>query len=382
MKENNNICIIGQNIHIDNIRKVFNLSKEHYKNWNFSNFKLKNIDDKEEFERISKNILNPLKRIKDMVEYSKDPNKVFSYTIIYSLNNFKENNNEKEFIKKLFQDILNLIISNYYLPFFIFLAKDIEEKDEFNKFLELDEIQKPDERNISCFIFDKENNSIENKIFKIYAFFFEKGDEFDFEDKKIELYKKPNETLFYINILTLGKTQVGKSTFINTLLKEKKAREGGEGSSVTRKQISYHVDNIPLIINDIEGFTGEDTIKKVTNNILLMQKDLREKEIHLVIYIIDYYSPTYFNENEYSIFEQLASKDDITHFIFICSKSPDENDDKIVKLIQKSFFKMIQKGLEKEKKQRKNLIDVLNYLYYCQKKDINYDEIKNKIDKE
>ena len=223
---------------------------------------------------------------------------------------------------------------------------------------------------------------IKKNIFKIYSFFFEKGDEFEFEDRKIKLYKKPKEILFYINILTLGRTQVGKSTFINTLLKEKKAREGGEASSVTRKQISYHVDNIPLIINDIEGFTGEDTIKKVTNNILLMQKDLGEKEIHLVIYIIDYYSPTYFNENEYSIFEQLASKDDITHFIFICSKSPDENDDKIVKLIQKSFFKMIQKGLEKEKKQRKNLIDVLNYLYYCQKKDINYDEIKNKINKE
>jgi ribosome biogenesis GTPase A len=366
MKENNNICIIGQDIHIDNIRKVFNLTKEQYKNWNFSNFKLKNIDDKEEFERISKNILNPLKRIKDMVEYSKDPNKVFSYTIIYSLNNFKENNNEKEFIKKLFQDILNPITSNYYLPFFIFLAKDIEEKDEFNKFLELDEIQKPDERNISCFIFDKENNSIENKIFKIYAFFFEKGDEFDFEDKKIELYKKPNETLFYINILTLGKTQVGKSTFINTLLKEKKAREGGEGSSVTSNQISYHVDNVPLIINDIEGFTGEENIKIITDKICLMQKNLGEKEIHLVIYIIDYNGPTFFNENEYSIFEQLASKDDITQFIFICSKCPSKIDEKKVTLIQNSFFRMIKKGLEKEKKAQKNLIDVLNYLYYCQ----------------
>ena len=382
MKENNNICIIGQNIHIDNIRKVFNLTKEQYKNWNFSNFKLKNIDDKEEFESISTKILNSLEIIIKKVEYSKDANKVFSYTIIYSLNNFKENNNEKEFIKKLFQDILNPITSNYYLPFFIFLAKDIEEKDEFNKFLELDEIQKPDERNISCFIFDKENNSIENKIFKIYAFFFEKGDEFDFEDKKIELYKKPKETLFYINILTLGKAQVGKSTFINTLLKEKKAREGGEGSSVTRKQISYHVDNVPLIINDIEGFIGEETISKVTNKILLMQKNLGEKEIHLVIYIVDYYGPTYFNENEYSIFEQLASKDDITQFIFICSKSPVENDEKKVKMIQNSFFQMIKLGLEKEKKQRKNLIDVLNYLYYCQKKDINYDEIKSKIDKE
>jgi len=90
------------------------------------------------------------------------------------------------------------------------------------------------------------------------------------------------------------------------------------------------VDNIPLIINDIEVFTGEETIKNVTNNILLMQNALGEKEIHLVINIIDYNGPTYFNENEYSIFEQLASKDDITHFIFICSKSPEENDEKKV----------------------------------------------------
>ena len=163
-------------------------------------------------------------------------------------------------------------------------------------------------------------------------------------------------------------------------MKEKKAREGGEGTSVTTKQMSYHIDNIPLIINDIEGFTGEENIKIITDKICLMQKNLGEKEIHLVIYIIDYNGPTYFNENEYSIFEQLASKDDITQFIFICSKSPEENEERKVKLIQNSFFKMIKKGLEKETKERKNLIDVLNYLYYCQKKDINYNEIETQIE--
>lgn len=378
MKEDNNICIIGKNIDI--IQKELNLFKEKYKKWNFIHYKLNNIDNKEESQNISEELLKSLESIIDK-DYSNDSNEIFSYTIIYSLNDFKENNNEKEFIKKIFTDIFNLITSNFFLPFFIFLAKDEQEKDEFNKFLEIDEIQKIDKRNICCFIFNKEKKFIKTKIFKIYSFFFEKGDEFDFEKRKIKLYKEPKEALFYINILTLGRTQVGKSTFINNLLNEKKAREGGEGSSVTSKQISYHVDNIPLIINDIEGFTGEETIKNVTNNILLMQKALGEKEIHLVIYIIDYNGPTYFNENEYSIFEQLASKDDITHFIFICSKSPEENDEKKVKLIQKSFFKMIKKGLEKEKKQRKNLIDVLNYLYYCQKKDINYDEIYKEIDK-
>ena len=70
---------------------------------------------------------------------------------------------------------------------------------------------------------------------------------------------------------------------------------------MTKKQLSYHVDGIPLILNDIEGFIGEETIKKVTDNIEFMQKKLGNKELNLVIYIIDYNGPTYFNENEYLI---------------------------------------------------------------------------------
>ena len=380
MKNDNNICIIGNNIDI--IQKRLHLTKEKYKDWNFYLYELNNIDNIEESQKISEELIESLGSIINR-DFSNESNEVFSYTIIYSLYNFKENSNEKEFIKKLFLDIYNQISSNYFLPFFIFLAKDEKDKDEFDKFLEIDEIQEIDKRNICCFIFNKKNEEKEliiKKIHKIYSFFFEKGEEFDLEGQKIKLYKEPEENLFNINILTLGKTQVGKSTFINTLLKEKKAREGGEGSSVTTKQMSYHIDNIPLIINDIEGFTGEENIKIITDKICLMQKNLGEKEIHLVIYIIDYNGPTYFNENEYSIFEQLASKDDITQFIFICSKCPSKIDEKKVTLIQNSFFKMIKKGLEKEKKAQKNLIDVLNYLYYCQKKDINYNEIETQID--
>lgn len=255
--KDNNICLIGNNIDI--IQKELKLSKEIFKDCNFFLYKLNNYDNKEESENISNSLLEEFQGIINM-DYSNDSNKVFSYTIIYSLNNLKENNNEKEFIKKLFLDIYKLITSNYFLPFFIFLAKDTEEKDEFNKFLEIDEIQEIDKRNISCFIFSKEKKLIKTKIYKIYNFFFEKGDVFEFENKNIKLYKEPKETLFYINILTLGKTQVGKSTFINTLLKEKKAREGGDGSSVTTKQISYHVDNIPLIINDNKKCNKQDII--------------------------------------------------------------------------------------------------------------------------
>ena len=89
------------------------------KKWNFFLYKLNNIDDKEESQNISKELLESLESIIDK-DYSNDSNEVFSYTIIYSLNNFKENNNEKEFIKNLFIDIFKLIASNYFLPFSFF----------------------------------------------------------------------------------------------------------------------------------------------------------------------------------------------------------------------------------------------------------------------
>jgi ribosome biogenesis GTPase A len=70
----------------------------------------------------------------------------------------------------------------------------------------------------------------------------------------------------------IGKTQQGKSSFINKLLKEKRAKEG-KGKSETKEQISYHLDGIPLMINDIEGFIGEDTINNVVTTINKMQEN-------------------------------------------------------------------------------------------------------------
>ena len=91
-----------------------------------------------------------------------------------------------------------------------------------------------------------------------------------------------------------------------------------------------------------------------------MQTKLEEKELHLVIYIIDYHGPTYFNVNEYIIFKQLSKKLDNTHFLFLCSKSKLQNNKQLIDKIKKSFYKMIKNGLNKEK-EKENIIDVLNY---------------------
>ena len=192
-----------------------------------------------------------------------------------------------------------------------------------------------------------------------------------------KLYNESEEGLIHLNILILGKTQVGKSTFINTLLKEKRAKEGGVGFSITKSHLSYHINSIPLIITDIEGFTGEKNIKIVTDNIEKMQNSLGEKELNLVIYIINFDGPTFFNENKYSIFKQLSERLDETQFLFVCLKSKLLNIENRVKIIKRSFYEMIKKGSEKYS-DKKNILNVLNYLYLCQNKDILYREIDKK----
>ena len=57
--------------------------------------------------------------------------------------------------------------------------------------------------------------------------------------QKIKMKKK-----YLINIICIGKSQRGKTSFINYLLKEKRAKEGGKGICCSSKIIKYKVDDI------------------------------------------------------------------------------------------------------------------------------------------
>lgn len=314
----------------------------------------------------------------------------YSNTIIFSMDIL--NNNEIRNVETLVENFENLFendeITDYYFPFLVFLIQNEEDK---NKIEDIFQNKSIDPRNISFFISplrnddNKKNNIqlIRNKLFEIFSYYYGLGDEIKIGNfLPIKLYKG-SDGLLPVNVLVLGKTQVGKSTFINTILKSKKAKEGDNASSETEKKFSYHIDNVPLLLNDIEGFTGENNIHKIVKLIQSMQVEFEEKELHLIIYVLRYDSTTYFNDNEYEIFKQLSANHHQSHFIFICTKS--ENNDKKkraeYKKIRKSFFNMIRKGNEKELKSKANKIDsflnTLNYLYYCQKKEIEYNEINN-----
>ena len=377
-KYKNNICIVGKDIKI--IQKELNLVKEDQ------------IDKIENFWNVI------LCDWKDVIEKIKSYNiglkiEKFSLTIIFSLDDL--NNKEKEKINNLMRGLdENLeedIISDYKFPFIIFLVQNEQDENDLkNEFLQYTNI---DKRNISYFISplkndsskEKNKNLIKNKIFKIFSYYYELGDEFLIgKNNTIKLYENSHEDLFPVNVLVIGRTQVGKSTFINTILKEKRAKEGDDSSNETEKLLTYHIDGVPLLLYDIEGFTGEKNINNIVKKIESMQISFEEKELHLIIYILRYDKGPYFNTNEYEIFKQLSKNHHMSHFLFVCTKSKEnvKNQKKEFKSIKESFFKMIKKGIEEECKDEKNkFINTLNYLYYCQKKEIYYNEVDQKIKK-
>ena len=329
--------------------------------------------------------------IKDIISILKNKScpfnkEIFSFTIIASLNVITDT--QKNQINELFQNIENSKIREHHYPFIIFLIKNVAEEIILKE--EIKKCKKFDERNISCFISPllesplKEQNKklIKQKINKIFSYFYELGDEFEFGTQKIKLYEEPEEGLLPVNVLVIGKTQVGKSTVINTFLNEKRSKEGSNGFSVTKRTTTYHIDKIPLLIKDIEGFTGEKNIDYVVKEINNMQVSFQEKELHLTIYVLRYEGGTYFNANEYKIFEQLSKVNHQSHFLFICTRAGDDQENAFADIIE-SFYEMVKKGLEKEcKEEQSKFIYTLNYLYFCQKKDIHYNEIDNKIEEE
>ena len=168
-----------------------------------------------------------------------------------------------------------------------------------------------DENNI--FIF--ENSFIDYKKFvltliKVYCYFNQLGDGFykTLKDKnyKIEGFREETEHLFlthYFNILLYGRTGVGKSSFINKIMGEKKSFTLKAVSIGTERNNYYIHRDYPIKIIDVCGFAEGNESKenleklnliynKQTSNIVIDEpmNDIfsfygdKRNNIHLLLY--------------------------------------------------------------------------------------------------
>lgn len=217
-------------------------------------------------------------------------------------------NNEKinEQINTIKKEIINdKILSNeiYYNPFIILLSPNHLDLKGFipSKTYQF-KLTLKDVLNINTKNKIIENNFINEEIVQffrriniIFSYYNELGDNFSFinsKGKKVDIIIEDfPENPAFIDILLLGKTSSGKSTFINLLLDEKKSIEGGRGISTTSKNlIIYRKKDIPIRFYDVKGIENRETVENYSK--ILKEHNLNSEgvknPINAIFYCMNY----------------------------------------------------------------------------------------------
>ena len=210
-------------------------------------------------------------------------------------------------------EIINIIFSKmenlkrlHYMPLVLFLIDDYKNGDKIipNKELypSLDPslIMTAEYIKEKEYIFESEQKElteegyekmekIKNILLRFCSYYNDLGDRFSFgtEDKQINYDLTEIYYPFTINICCIGRFGKGKSTCVNCLLGETKARESKSGTSTTKNINYYQVNNQPIKVYDIPGFENKETTNNAVQKLIELNDEINElkDQIHIIIYM-------------------------------------------------------------------------------------------------
>ena len=252
------------------------------------------------------------KVVEGKIEYQKGFDQAFNWEY-FIFDKITEDNNEfisykigQDFLNKEFYDIIVVTVKSLLdeksilffkhfqnfsnqkskQPFILFITKD-EQEPKVETLFNLIKNEYFDKRTIYALkypslINGNENKSILELICKFRNYYHEEGDSF-------QSFSEDIATNYKFNILVCGRAGTGKSSFINNLLGERKAKEG-EGLSVTHKIVTYTLKDFPIIISDTPGFENDETVKEVKILLDKYNKKLIDarKKVNLILYFFPY----------------------------------------------------------------------------------------------
>ena len=210
----------------------------------------------------------------------------------------------------------------------------------------------------------EKDNNFENILYILYRFCSyhnDLGDIIELGDGKdnIKTYDLVQRHYpFNLNICCIGKFGEGKSTGVNFILGELKAKEGNLGLSQTTNLSYYYHKSMPIRVLDIPGFEGEETVQKCIQKIKNSSEEALkyQEKMHILLYFMNFTAHRTFLDPEKKVLLELNKNKDfqliyvITHYKKYIKEESDEEEDveEEEKNQRKTFIKKINNGLHQK----------------------------------
>ena len=241
---------------------------------------------------------------------------------------------------------INNLSQTYYMPLVLLLTVN-----NSNQKLKIDteEYDNIDPRLFFVAEYTEEPEILKKKIYPLFLRFCsilnELGDTFCVgkgnKEENFDLIEK--NFPFNLNIACMGRFGQGKSTGVNALLKEYKAKESNKGSSQTKNLTFYQVKNYPIRVLDIPGFEDENSVEESLRKLKLCGEKINriKDKIHIILYFLNYLEEKAFMKLEYPLIEEIT-KHKTSKLIYVITHSKSNINEKL----KKKIFERINSGIK------------------------------------
>ena len=240
-------------------------------------------------------------------------------------------------IKNVFDPEVNLIEKKVnslrkseYMPIVLFLLdNDFSNDTKFTLDKQYDRI---DPRLIILAKYDENNTkNIEALLLRFCSIYNELGDRFTVgSGNKAEDYDLIDQYFpFNVNIACIGRIGQGKSTGVNAILREYKAKESSKGGSQTKKVSFYQVNGQPIRLLDIPGFEDQETVKRAVEKFKQCGERINKikDNLHIVLYFLNYTETRAFNGMEFPMLQELCKHKSSKIIYVITHSNPQMNEE-------------------------------------------------------
>ena len=242
-------------------------------------------------------------------------------------------------------DCMNELSGTHFLPLVLILTKE-----ESNSAIEIDnEKYTFDPRLIFVRNYTENQYQFEEIIAPVFLRFCsihnELGDEFDMsgigKNEKYDLIEKGFP--FYLNLACIGRFGQGKSTGINAILQEYKAKESSKGSAQTKKITYYVSKNRPIKILDVPGFESQETVTEAIKKFKIYGEAINKMKdnLHIILYFLNMDEKRAFQDLEYPMIEEIIKHKSTRVIYVITNSNPKIKDNK-----KKQVYDRINTGLD------------------------------------